>query len=94
MGQGNCVYLDLPIGAHGETGRRKGLKIPRSLRSCRFDSGWAHHLLLGLARLFQHSLNGGPCLLEHMRLRALVGVNPVSLESAEIKLLALHEKGY
>jgi len=29
-----------------------------------------------------------------MRLRALVGVNPVSLESAEIKLLALHEKGY
>jgi len=51
-------------------------------------------VLLGLARLFQHSLNGGPCLLEHMRLGALVGVNPVSLESAEIKLLALHEKGY
>src|SRR5882672_411323 len=28
--------------AHGEIGRRTGLKIP-SPRACRFESGWAHH---------------------------------------------------
>ena len=32
------------ISPDGEIGRHKGLKIPRSLRSCRFDSGSGHHL--------------------------------------------------
>ena len=27
----------------GEIGRHRGLKIPRSLRSCRFKSGPGHH---------------------------------------------------
>ena len=27
----------------GEIGRHRGLKIPRSLRSCRFKSGSGHH---------------------------------------------------
>ena len=29
----------------GEIGRRRGLKIPRSLRSCRFKSGPGHHAI-------------------------------------------------
>ncbi len=30
----------------GEIGRRKGLKIPRSVAPCRFDSGSRHHSTL------------------------------------------------
>ena len=37
------VILAPPHCPGGEIGRHRGLKIPRSLRSCRFKSGSGHH---------------------------------------------------
>ena len=44
----------------GGIGRRKGLKIPRDLISCRFESGPGHHFLFSTSRISLRFIQATP----------------------------------